>query len=287
MTDDPVVAQLTEGLAAAATGLPPLPAPLPVGADDALRPEACPAHGFAPDGPFRWRATNARRRLGLGVLARLADPPPRPDEDLPDLVAATFDVLRRTARPEDGSLDAWLAGLDTVGTAVLRRAVVAWASGATPQLLPLEPGARIVLGGARTWRPPRGRFVLRAPVDVDANGGTAVVTTGRLGSAAAVRATAGCTALLAHLNGRAPVQVRVVVPGAGRSEVVAVDGMLLADAAAAYERAAATAVAALDGDDRLPRVTGEHCWSCPRRSTCEPGAAWLGERRRVIAETPR
>ena len=279
MTATDLAADLTARLDAVGAALPPTGGRLRVGTDDALRPTVCPAFGFAPGGEFRWSTVNARRIIGLGVLARLADPPPRPDEDLPDLVAATFDTVLRSTRPEEGSIEAWLAGLDAVAVATLRRSVVTWATGAAPHLLPPGPTGRIVLRGARTWEPRRGRFRLRAHLDVEAPDGDAVVTRGRIGAPGEARTVAACAALLSRLADRGPARVRVVVPDAAHVDVFTVDDALLAQGVDAFVTAAGTAVVAQDGDERLPRVPGVHCWACPRRATCAPGGDWLGGRR--------
>ncbi len=278
--------ELTRRLDAVGSDLPRDGMRLVVGTDDALRPLTCPAFGFAPDDGFRWSAVNARRILGLGALARLADPPPRPDEDLPDLLGATFDAMLRANRPEEGPLEAWLAELGPVAAATLRRAVVTWATAATTYLLPLGVDARIVLRGARNWQPRRGPFRVRARVDVEATNGDAVVISGRLDLPETARTTAAVAALVGCLHGSCPARVRVAAPAARRVDEFTVDERLLDDGVGAVVAAAATVVArAQDGDAHLPRVPGTHCWACPRRTTCAPGAAWLVDRRKLDGES--
>ncbi len=230
-----------------------------------------------PEDEYVESAANARRRVGLAVLACMRDRPGL------DPVSAFEEVVADRAAWFSDRLVGWLDGLGSGG----RGALAAEACGYAVAVAGEVPPAR--MGDVRISRPSdwlewtvpgralrlRGRCDAMTPRRGARPPGRRLLVV--VGTLAGAEAVAGHTALAYTLTTASlPDRVTVLAPAVGRAAFV-VDDHLLGEALARAGAAAAAAMAARFGP---PAATtpGPWCRRCARSGDgggeCAPGTAW-------------
>jgi hypothetical protein len=225
-----------------------------------------------PADEYQESARNARRRIGLAVLARMR-------EDGVDPLVAFGSVLDERSRLLSDRLAAWIDGLGPGGLAALAAEVVTWTSAlaAWPPLARLgHRDADVLLEGTLDWDVPDRAVKVRAPAEVLAPHGPrpperrllVVATDLRDAELVAGHAALGYTVARSSV----PAQVAVLVPASG-SERFTVDDALLGGALTRLAAAAQAAVSARLGPE-APATPGSWCRWCARRDECEESRSW-------------
>jgi hypothetical protein len=225
-----------------------------------------------PDDEYQETARNARRRVGLVVLARMR-------EDGVDPVTAFRSVLDDRTRLLQDRLVGWIDSLGPGGQAALAAEVVTWvaAIAAWPPLQQLgHRAADVLLEGTLDWDVPERAVKVRAPADVLAPHGVRppdrrlLVVAANLADAELV---AGHSALGYTLSrSSVPAQVVVLAPASG-TERFAVDDDLLDGALTRLVATAHAAVAARMGPPAAA-TPGSWCRWCGLRDDCAESAEW-------------
>jgi hypothetical protein len=216
--------------------------------------------------------TNARRRVGLAVLARVR-------EDGVDPVTAFGAVIDDRDRIFTNKLASWIDTLGPGGRAALASDVVTWTStvGSWGPLWQLaHADAEVTVAASLDWDVPGRAIRVRARADVLAPRGARPADR-RLLVVASSLADAGVIAghsALGYTLSRAsvPAQVAVLVPASG-SERFTVDDDLLDEALTRLVAAAHAAVAARMGPE-APATPGWWCRRCSLREECPESVAW-------------
>ena len=225
-----------------------------------------------PDDEYQESARNARRRIGLLVLARMR-------EDGTDPVVAFGSVLDDRARLIPDRLAAWVDGLGPGGLAALAAEVVTW----TASLAAWSPLARlghrdadVLLEGTLDWDVPGRAVKVRAPAEVLAPHGVRppdrrlLVVATDLRDAELVAAHAALGYTLARSS--VPAQVAVLVPASGSARFT-VDDDLLGAGLTRLLAAAQAAVSARLGPE-APATPGWWCRWCARHDDCAESLTW-------------
>jgi hypothetical protein len=225
-----------------------------------------------PEDEYEETARNARRRVGLAVLARMR-------EDDIDPVAAFRSVLDDRNRLLQERLVGWIDGLGPGGRGALAAEVVTWVAALAAWSPLAQLGHRdadVLLEGSLDWDVPDRAVKVRAPADVLAPRGVRpaqrrlLVVAANLAEAELV---AGHVALGYTLSrASAPSQVAVLAPASGAARFT-VDDDLLGTALERLTAAAASAVAARMGPEATA-TPGWWCQRCALHDECAESAAW-------------
>jgi hypothetical protein len=225
-----------------------------------------------PADDYQESARNARRRIGLLVLARMR-------EDGIDPVVAFHSVLDDRGRLLSDRLGAWVDGLGAGGLAALAAEVVTWVS-ALAAWSPLarlgHHDADVLLEGTLDWDVPDRAVKVRAPAEVLAPHGLRppdrrlLIVATDLRDAQMVAAHSALGYALARAS--VPAQVAVLVPASGSARF-RVDDDLLAGGLTRLLAAAQAAVSARLGPE-APATPGWWCRWCGRRDDCPESSTW-------------
>jgi hypothetical protein len=225
-----------------------------------------------PDDDYEETAANARRRVGLAVLARVR-------EDGVDPVTALHEVLDDRDRLFSVKLAGWIDTLGPGGRAALAAEVVTWVASLAawgPLARLAHRDAEVVLAASLDWDVPERAVKVRARADVLAPRGARpparrlLVVASTLAGADVV---AGHTALGYTLSrASVPAQVAVLAPATG-SERFTVDDDLLDAALVRLVAAGAAAVAARLGPE-APATPGRWCRWCRHDGECPESLVW-------------
>ena len=236
------------------------------------RAAAC-AHAIEPDEGYIESAANARRRVGLALLACIRDDPGL------DPLSAFDRVFSERSDWFSRPLTDWLDALGSGGRGAVAAEACAYAAGVAAWLGSNRLAAVRFSGPSEhlDWELPsrtvrvRGRCDAMIPRGVRPADRRLLVVVGSLDQADGAAGQAALAYTLAR--GSVPLRVTVLAPATG-SVVIDVDDDRLEEALGRVADAARSVVAARFGPEAEPSA-GRWCRRCGRAGECEQGDAWL------------